>query len=82
MNLLPYAIAAIAAAGVSVALAAPPIPSSVMPGQERNRFTDSPVERFMQPGPYQPPPVVTLIPQGCTPRKQHSKPQSKNGKTC
>ena len=44
--------------GASVALAAPPVPSSVMPGHERERFTESPVERFMQPGPYQPPQVI------------------------
>jgi len=46
------------AAGVCVAAAAPPIPSSELPGRERDRFTESPVERFMQPGPYQAPLVV------------------------
>jgi hypothetical protein len=29
-----------------------------MPGRERERFTDSPVERFMRPGPFVAPPVV------------------------
>jgi hypothetical protein len=59
MNHLPHAIAGLLlAVGVSVAAAAPPIPSSVLPGRERDRFTNSPVERFMRPGPYQPPPVV------------------------
>ena len=46
------------AAGILVAAAAPPVPSSVLPGRERDRFTDSPVERFMRPGPYGSPPVI------------------------
>jgi hypothetical protein len=59
MNRLLPAIAALLMliAGIAVATAAPPVPSSVMPGRERDRFTDSPVERFMQPGPYQSPQV-------------------------
>jgi hypothetical protein len=44
--------------GVSLAAAQPRIPSSEMPGRERERFTDSPVERFMRPGPFVAPPVV------------------------
>ena len=48
------------------------IPSSLLPGRERDRFTPSPVERFMQAGPTQPPPVVELRPNGgCEPRKLH-----------
>ena len=59
MNHLLHAIAGLLlAAGLSVAAAAPPLPSSVLPGRERERFTDSPVERFMRPGPYGSPPVV------------------------
>jgi len=59
MNHLACAIAGLLlAAGISVTAAAPPVPSSVMPGRERDRFTDSPVERFMQPGPYQSPQVI------------------------
>jgi len=46
------------AAGISVAAAAPPVPSSALPGRERDRFTDSPVERFMRPGPYGTPQVI------------------------
>jgi hypothetical protein len=65
---------------IQVALAGPLIPSSEMPGRERERFTESPVERFMQPGPYLPPPVVTTIPPGC--KHPASKPQSKTGKNC
>jgi hypothetical protein len=59
MNRLLHAIAALLlVAGIPAATAAPPVPSSVMPGRERDRFTDSPVERFMQPGPYQSPQVL------------------------
>ena len=36
-------------AGFAVAEAAPNIPSSDLPGRERERFNESPVERFMQP---------------------------------
>ena len=36
-------------AGVSAAVAAPAIPSSELPGRDRQRFNVSPVERFMQP---------------------------------
>ncbi len=41
-----------------LAAAQPQIPPSEMPGRERERFTDSPVERFMRPGPVVAPPVV------------------------
>ncbi len=37
---------------IEVAMAAPVVPSSALPGRERERFMESPVERFMQPGPY------------------------------
>jgi hypothetical protein len=50
--------------------AAQQIPSRLQPGRERDRFTESPVERFMQAGPTQRPPVVELRPNGgCEPRK-------------
>jgi hypothetical protein len=59
MNRLLHAIAALLlVACIPAATAAPPVPSSVMPGRERDRFTDSPVERFMQPSPYQSPQVL------------------------
>jgi hypothetical protein len=45
-----YAIAAILLlAGLSAANAAPAVPSSELPGRERDRFTPSPLDRFMQP---------------------------------
>lgn len=72
---LPHMIASLLllAAGIGAAAAAGPQPSSSsLPGRERDRFTESPVERFMKPGPYQPPPVVGISPYGgCTPRKPH-----------
>jgi hypothetical protein len=71
------------AAGVSAAAAAPPIPSSVMPGRERDRFIESPVERFMRPGPYLPPPVIEPAAKQCDVHKPlHSKPRSARRKIC
>jgi hypothetical protein len=58
VSLLHAVAAALLVAGIPAAAAAPPVPSSVMPGRERDRFTESPVERFMQPGPYQASPVL------------------------
>jgi hypothetical protein len=58
ISLLHAVTAVLLVAGIPAAAAAPPVPSSVMPGRERDRFTDSPVERFMQPGPYPAPPVL------------------------
>jgi hypothetical protein len=76
MDRLPHAIVGLLlAAGISVAAAAPPIPSSVLPGRERDRFTESPVERFMRPGPYQSPPVIE--PSTRPPCNAHNQRQSK-----
>ena len=36
-------------AGIAVAGAAPNIPPSELPGRERYRFQESPLDRFMQP---------------------------------
>jgi hypothetical protein len=38
-------------AGMSIATAAPNIPSSELPGRERERFRESPLDRFTQPSP-------------------------------
>ena len=79
MKALPQAIAALLLVlDISAAPAAPQIPSSVMPGRERDRFTDSPVERFMQPGPYQPSPVITPWTEPTCPQHKlrHSKSQA------
>jgi len=45
-------------AGVCIADAAPNIPSSELPGRERERFKESPVERFMQPTPQSTKPLI------------------------
>jgi len=65
-------------AGVCIADAAPNIPSSELPGRERERFKESPVERFMQPTPQGTKP---LIEWDCrTPRR--SKQRSARRKSC
>jgi hypothetical protein len=60
-------------AGLSLAAAQPKISPSDMAGRER--FIDSPAERFMKPGPYLDPPVVSLPPpsRSVRVRRAHSK---------
>jgi len=78
---LQATIGVVLAAGISVA-AAPRVPSSEMPGRERDRFTESPVERFMRPGPYLAPQVAPTEPR-CKDRKPgHSKSRSTKRKDC
>jgi hypothetical protein len=80
---LQATIGILLAAGISAATAAPAIPSSEMPGRERDRFTDSPVERFMQPGPYQTPPVIEPTEPQCKNQKPaHSKSRSTKHLNC
>jgi len=82
-QLLQAIVGALLAAGISVAAAAPSIPSSELPGRERDRFTDSPVERFMRPGPTETPQAIE--PSTKAPRdvhKPHSKSRSTNRKIC
>jgi hypothetical protein len=83
-SLLRAIVGLLLAAGISVAVAAPAIPSSELPGRERDRFTDSPVERFMRPGPYQPPQVIgpTAEPQCDVRKPRHSKPRSARRNGC
>jgi hypothetical protein len=45
----PFAAAALLAALAATANAAPNIPSSELPGRERQRFQESPIDRFTQP---------------------------------
>jgi hypothetical protein len=70
--------------GISAAAAAQPVPSSVLPGRERDRFTDSPVERFMRPGPYQSPRVIapTTAPPCGVHASRHSKSRSSTRRNC
>jgi hypothetical protein len=44
------AIAVLLSAACAGAMAAPNIPPSELPGRERQRFQDSPIDRFTQPG--------------------------------
>jgi hypothetical protein len=84
MKHLPCKIAGLLlAAGISVAAAAPQIPSSELPGRERDRFTESPVERFMRPGSQQPPPVIELPGKPeCGAHPGSAKPRSARRKSC
>ncbi len=71
------------AACISVAAAAPLVPSSVLPGRERDRFTDSPVERFMRPGPNLPQVIEPAAQSQCDVHKPlHSKPRSARRRIC
>ena len=62
-------------AGLSLAAAQPKISPGDMAGRERERFIDSPAERFMKSGPYLDPPVVSLPPPSgnVRVRRAHSK---------
>jgi hypothetical protein len=83
MALLPHAFAGLLlAAGICVAAAAPLVPSSLLPGRERDRFTDSPVERFMQPGPYQAQVIAPTEPHCDIGKTRHSKARSARRKGC
>ena len=84
MKHLQAIVGLLLAAGVTVGAAAPLIPSSALPGRERDRFTDSPVERFMRPGPYQAPRLIEPATEPpCDVRKpRHSKSRSARRKVC
>jgi hypothetical protein len=83
MTSLPPIVGLLLAAGICAAAAAPAIPSSELPGRERDRFTDSPVERFMRPGPYQTPPLLEPVAPKCDVYKsKQSKPRSARRKSC
>ncbi|HEY4405669.1 MAG TPA: hypothetical protein VGN55_13570 [Xanthobacteraceae bacterium] len=83
MNHTTPIVGLLLAAGISIAAAAPLVPSSVMPGRERDRFTDSPVERFMRPGPYQTPPVIESTEPRCDVHQpRHSKTRPPKRKSC
>jgi len=72
------------AAGLCAAAAAPLVPSSELPGRERDRFTDSPVERFMRPGPFEPPQVIAPAgePQCEAGKPRHAKSRPAKRKGC
>jgi hypothetical protein len=83
MHLLATFAGLLLVANISVAAAAPQIPSSALPGRERDRFMESPVERFMRPGPQQPPPVIELPGKfQCGVHAGSAKARSARRKTC
>ena len=85
MHVLPQAIAGLLlAAGLCGAAAAPLVPSSELPGRERDRFMDSPVERFMRPGPFEPAQVIAPAgePQCDGGKPRHSKSRPAKRKVC
>jgi hypothetical protein len=71
-------------AGPGAAAAAPLVPSSELPGRERDRFTTSPVERFMRPGPFEPPQVIepAAEPHCGVAKPRHAKSRSARRKGC
>jgi hypothetical protein len=79
----PPIVGLLLAAGIGAAAAAPAIPSSELPGRERDRFTDSPVERFMRPGAYQTPQVLEPVAPPCDVHKsRRAKPHAARRKGC
>jgi amino acid transporter len=78
-TLVRTAIAMLLAAITAGADAAPNIPSSELPGRERQRFQDSPIDRFTQPGQKAQP----LWQWECDPAKTKSRKHSRtNSKRC
>jgi hypothetical protein len=61
---------ALIVSGLSSAPAQPRIPSSEMPGRERERFTDSPFERYRKPQPQIKLQSADPLPRFERPRKQ------------
>jgi hypothetical protein len=65
-------------AGIGLADAAPNIPSSELPGRERQRFLESPVDRFTQP----PKRTEPLWQWDCEPGKTKGERKPKRRKGC
>jgi hypothetical protein len=68
--------------GSALAAAAPKVPSSALPGRERERFVDPPIARFFQPD-VRSEPLLTIEPD-CRPRAARTSKQqrSKRRKGC
>jgi hypothetical protein len=62
---------AVTVSSLSLAGAQPTIPPNEMAGRERERFLESPVERFMRPGVEVAPPVVDQSPKAQKQRTRH-----------
>ena len=68
---------AMLAASPALAAAQPQISPSDMAGRERERFIDSPVERYMKPGPYVAPQVLDTAPSAQASRRSAAKPRKR-----
>jgi hypothetical protein len=64
-------------AGAYAAVAAPNVPASDAPGRDRQRFLESPVQRYMQPNQ----PTEPLIQWQCDRRQPRDK-KAKRGQGC
>jgi hypothetical protein len=82
IHLLASFAALLLAAHIAVAAAAPQVPSSALPGRERERFMESPVERFMRPAPQQPPLIELPGRPECGVRPGSAKRRSARRRTC
>ena len=63
MNARPILALAVLVASPILTAAQPQISPSDRAGRERERFIESPVERYMKPGPYVAPPVLDTAPK-------------------
>jgi hypothetical protein len=67
-------------AGIAIAGAAPNIPSSELPGRDRQRFTPSPVDRFTDP--FASPRNTEPLWQWCDDEPRRAKKKSKRSRGC
>jgi hypothetical protein len=81
-RILPSSAGLVLVVTLAGASAAPFVPPSEMPGRERDRFTESPVEKFMRSGPYTPQVIAPTFKPDCGSHPSgHSKRATKR-KTC
>ena len=74
-----WVVAILLVAGMTAAGAAPLVPSGDLPGRERERFTPSPLDRFMQPNP----PAEPLLRWDCDDRgATRSKQRARRNREC
>ncbi|HEY7665543.1 MAG TPA: hypothetical protein VH934_20695 [Xanthobacteraceae bacterium] len=77
--MVPRLAAIVLIAGIASAGAAPLVPPSDQPGRERYRFTPSPLERFLEPGP----PAKPLLRWQCDPgRTARAKSHARRQRGC
>jgi hypothetical protein len=66
--------------GMSTAVAAPVVPNSALPGRERDRFLESPLDRYMQPSQQRAAPLIEWDCSGSKSRR--SKQRAAKNKIC